>query len=295
MPTPANVLNINQTGLVKFDGVANFTGVTLTNHSVLVGATSNGITAVGPSATTNQVLLSKGAALDPAFSTATYPDTTTINQILYSSATNTISEITAANSSALVSSSAGVPSWTAGTTNSVLIGTTGATPSFSTTSTTYFTAISFDAGTNLLNVYKESVSYTPTISGSTGAGTIAYTTQVGRYTQIGKRIFLDVFIEYTNTTSATGNLQVSLPTTAATITNVRWNGVCSFDNINLPTYTGGLGPTVTRTVVSRIASAGTVITFPAYRDSTGETNVTISDPSGGGTGTIYVSINYITA
>lgn len=77
MSTPANSLNINDIGLVRFDGTATFDGVTTTNHAILIGATSNGITNVGPDAATGKVLQSQGASADPAFSTATYPSTAT--------------------------------------------------------------------------------------------------------------------------------------------------------------------------------------------------------------------------
>ncbi len=54
---------------------------------------------------------------------------TTANQLLYSSATNTIAGLASANSATLVTSSAGIPSFTASLTNGqVLIGSTGATP-----------------------------------------------------------------------------------------------------------------------------------------------------------------------
>lgn len=79
-------------------------------------------------ATANQVLLS-GSSATPAWSTATYPATTTINQILYSSAANTIGGISTANSAMLITSSTGVPSFTASMTNGqVVIGSTGASP-----------------------------------------------------------------------------------------------------------------------------------------------------------------------
>lgn len=68
--TPVNALNISQAGLVKFDGTATFTGVTTTNHNVLIGATSNGITNVAPSATSGVPLISQGASADPIFGTA---------------------------------------------------------------------------------------------------------------------------------------------------------------------------------------------------------------------------------
>lgn len=53
-------------------------------------------------------------------STATYPDTTTINQLLYSSANNTVAGLVTANTGALVTSSTGVPSIVAGAANRVL-------------------------------------------------------------------------------------------------------------------------------------------------------------------------------
>ena len=54
---------------------------------------------------------------------------TTTNQLLYSSATNTIAGLATANSGTLITSSLGVPGFTASLTNGqVLIGSTGATP-----------------------------------------------------------------------------------------------------------------------------------------------------------------------
>lgn len=68
MSTPANALDITQAGLVKFDGVSNFTGVTTTQYNTLVGATSNGISNITPG-TTGQVLTSAGAASNPSYQT----------------------------------------------------------------------------------------------------------------------------------------------------------------------------------------------------------------------------------
>lgn len=61
-----NALDIQQVGLVKFDGIGTFTGVTVTQHDVLVGGLSNGITSVSPS-TANFVLTSNGVGADPSF------------------------------------------------------------------------------------------------------------------------------------------------------------------------------------------------------------------------------------
>lgn len=62
-------------------------------------------------ATANQVLLS-GSSAAPAWSTATYPATTTVNQLLYSSSANVIAGLTTANGGVLNTSGAGVPSIT---------------------------------------------------------------------------------------------------------------------------------------------------------------------------------------
>lgn len=73
MSTPCNSLDISQAGLVKFDGTATFTGVTTTNHNVMVGAASNGLTSVAPSATVGYPLVSQGASADPSFAALTIP------------------------------------------------------------------------------------------------------------------------------------------------------------------------------------------------------------------------------
>lgn len=66
-------------------------------------------------------------------STTTWPNTSTINQILYSSSANTISGLASSNSGVLVTSGAGVPSiLAAGTTGQVLQASTAGTPSWST-------------------------------------------------------------------------------------------------------------------------------------------------------------------
>jgi hypothetical protein len=82
----------------------------LTNHAVLIGAGTATITNVGPVAATGAVLMSNGAGSDPGFSTATYPLTTTVSQILYSSATNTVSGLATANNSVVLTDATGVPS-----------------------------------------------------------------------------------------------------------------------------------------------------------------------------------------
>jgi hypothetical protein len=133
-PSSGN-FNIVGTGSITTVGSANTETVQLTgltNHSLLVGAGTDTITNVGPSSTSGQILQSAGSSADPAFSTATYPSTTTANQILYSSATNTVGQITTANDGVLITSNTGVPSWLANssTPGYVLTANSGAPPSW---------------------------------------------------------------------------------------------------------------------------------------------------------------------
>lgn len=104
---------------------------TLTDHGVLIGSGTGAITPVGPVASTGALLASNGVGSDPGFTTATYPLTTTVSEILYSSATNTVGGITAANNGTMISGATGIPSWLAnGTTGQVLTATTGSPPSW---------------------------------------------------------------------------------------------------------------------------------------------------------------------
>ncbi len=60
-------------------------------------------------ATATQMLQS-GSSSAPAWSTSTWPATTTVNQLLYSSSANTVAGLTTGNSGTLITSAGGVPS-----------------------------------------------------------------------------------------------------------------------------------------------------------------------------------------
>lgn len=70
-------------------GITNIATQTVTQYDVLVGASSNGITSIGPG-TSGQVLQSGGASANPAYSTATYPATTAQGDLLISGTANTV-------------------------------------------------------------------------------------------------------------------------------------------------------------------------------------------------------------
>ena len=79
--------------------------------------------------------------------------------------------------------------------------------------------ISFDGGTNFLDEYEEGT-WTPTIIGSSTAGTASYTQQFGWYQRIGNTVYYAYRLNYTSG-NGTGNLRVQgLPfTSSATIYN----------------------------------------------------------------------------
>ena len=127
----AGNINVLGTGSLTTIGTANTETISLTgltNHAVLVGAGTATITKIAATATTGAVLQNNAGA-DPSYSTASYPSTTTINDILYSTANNVVGQLAAANSSVLGSSAAGVPTWLGPLTDGqIIIGSTGAIP-----------------------------------------------------------------------------------------------------------------------------------------------------------------------
>lgn len=64
----ANAINANSAGLVRYDGAGTFTGVTTTQHDLLIGAASNGITNL---ALTNGQLPIGNTGNDPTAATLT--------------------------------------------------------------------------------------------------------------------------------------------------------------------------------------------------------------------------------
>ena len=133
--------------------------LTASNGGIFYSTASAGAILSG-TATARQMLQS-GAAGAPAWSTSTWPATTTANQLLYSSSTSVVGEITTANSSVLVTNGSGAPSWsttlpahtvTTSLTVPLIIGGSGTTGTILTLQTTSGTGttdtIAFTGGTN---------------------------------------------------------------------------------------------------------------------------------------------------
>lgn len=68
MPTN-NAINLNSTGIAKYDGAGTFSATTTTNHAVLIGAAANAITNLGP--LTNGQLAIGSTGNDPSAATLT--------------------------------------------------------------------------------------------------------------------------------------------------------------------------------------------------------------------------------
>lgn len=66
----------------------------------------------------------------------------------------------------------------------------------------------------------ETGTYTPVLKGGTTAGTFTYSTQLGRYTRIGRMVYIDVNVTVTGASVApAGNLYITLPKTAISDAN----------------------------------------------------------------------------
>lgn len=135
VPTAGGNFNVVGTGSITVAGSANTETVQLTgltNHNILLGAGTATVGLVAPTANTGAVLQNNASA-DPTYSTATYPSTTTVSQILYSSATNVVSGLATANRAVLTTGTTGIPVLTAlATDGQLIIGSTAGAPAAAT-------------------------------------------------------------------------------------------------------------------------------------------------------------------
>jgi len=123
--------------------------LTASNGGIFYSTATAGAILAGTS-TANQILQS-GASTTPAWSTATYPATTTINRLLYSSSANVITDLPTANSSLLVTNGSGVPSLSTTIPNGVVATTQAASDNSTKVATTaYADAVGTTAGALVL-------------------------------------------------------------------------------------------------------------------------------------------------
>lgn len=142
---------------------------------------------------TSTILQGAGSAALPTWSTATYPATTTINQVLYSSAANTVTGLSTATDGTLVTDNSGVPSILAGpgTTGAVLRSTAAAAPTWSSAlypASTTLNQILYSSSANNITGLATAVNGVLITDGTTGipsiSSTIPSATQLN-ITQVG--------------------------------------------------------------------------------------------------------------
>jgi hypothetical protein len=166
---------------------------TQTNHGVLVGAGQTAAVTSLAVGSTGQLLMGNTGA-DPSFTTATYPATTTVNRILYSSATNTVSEITTGNNGIVITSSGGVPSVSStlpstvqgNITSTGTLGSLTVTGSINNTALTASQVVTTDGSKNLTSTALTAVGTWVLIQSQTAAvsATIDFTTSLGSYDEL---------------------------------------------------------------------------------------------------------------
>jgi hypothetical protein len=197
-------------------------------------------------AASGTVLQGAGVGTASTYSTATYPATTTINQILYSSAANTVTGLATANSAILATNSSGVPSITT------------AAGYYLNTARCCFSAYSSSAVTNQTG---DGTAYTIVFGtklfdqGTNFDGTSTFTAPV-----TGKYLFTWSILSQNNGTTHNPNCQ--LVTTANTFTFGNFGG--SFAGNFLLTGSVIAPMTANDTAVIKISTSGSTKTVGVY-------------------------------
>lgn len=151
LATTSTYPDTNAISTLLYASSANVMGALATANNGVLVTSNTGVPSIlaGPGTTGN--ILQSNAAAAPSFSTATYPSTTTINEILYSSAANTVTGLATANRGVLTTGATGVPVITAlATDGQLIIGSTAGAPAAATL--TAGTGVSITNGSNSITI-----------------------------------------------------------------------------------------------------------------------------------------------
>ncbi len=189
-----------------------------TQWGVVYAPTTSSIATTGAGTVAGQVLQSNVTSA-PTYSTATYPSTTTINQLLYSSANNTVAGLATANRAVITTGATGTPVATAlATDGQLIIGSTAGAPAAATL--TAGSGITITNASNSITIaVTAGTTVVETLTGNTG-GAISPTS--GNINTLGTGSITIVGSGSTLTTQLTGltNHNVLVGAGTATITNL---------------------------------------------------------------------------
>jgi hypothetical protein len=119
-----------------------------------------------------------------------------------------------------------------------------------------------------LGIYTAWTDWTPTYYGTTSAGTGTYTTQEGRYCQIGKVVTFSAYVVTTNHTG-TGNLRATVPI-ASGANSILTPISLYYSTINLTN--ASVSP-----IIAYITNNSTTVVFAETRDN--DTSIAIAVPT----------------
>jgi hypothetical protein len=141
------------------------------------------------------------------------------------------------------------------------IGVGGATAAASGAGITFPATQSASTNANTLDDYEEGT-FTPTYLGETTAGTTTYTRQIGRYTKIGRLVYVMISINITNATG-TGNAIIGgLPFATENESSVPSTGSILVGDMTFPANTRWVVPTPAQNVTTvRLFSCLDAATF----------------------------------
>ena len=145
----------------------------------------------------------------------------------------------------------------------------------------WLVGLSFDSGTNTMGAYVEFGTWTPVITGATVAGVGTYTTQFGRYSQIGKVIYVTCEVVWTAHTGTGNMLLTGLP--QAVRTQANYTPLASLNTISIdwPAGTGG--------IVGQFTQATSQMSLICLRDNNTNLNIAMD-----AAGTLRMSGFYVT-
>jgi hypothetical protein len=146
---------------------------------------------------------------------------------------------------------------------------TGGNPVVSLTSTIYVSGISFDSGSNTLSNYATGT-WSPVFNNQVAPPTVSYSVQLGRYTRIGNRVFLNANITLSAYGAGTGNCRISnMPFTSAGTGQSLW--MLSIQNTNI---VAGL-----QWFSSQIGFNATIIAFNGSKTAAVQGGIQNTDPT----------------